>query len=55
MTFSRKNTTYREKGQVNKKVCSVLQTQQKEGNCFGALIVRLDFVLRAVSGRFTPS
>jgi len=41
------------KGHANKKVRRVLQTQQKEGDCFGALSVRLDFVFRTVSIYFT--
>jgi hypothetical protein len=35
------------------KRCVELQTQQKEGDCFGALSVRLDFVFRTVSIYFT--
>jgi hypothetical protein len=31
-TLCQKNPTNREKGQANKEVCSVLQTEQKEGD-----------------------
>jgi hypothetical protein len=43
------------KGHANKNVHRVLQTQQKEGDCFGALSVRLVFVFRTVSRYFTPT
>jgi hypothetical protein len=50
-----KSTTNTGKGHANKKVRRMLQTRQKEGDCFGALSVRLDFVFRTVSRYFTPT
>jgi len=43
-----------EKAMLTKR-CVVLETQQKEGDCFGAQSVRLDFVFRTVSRYFTPT
>jgi hypothetical protein len=37
------------KGQANKGLCSVLQNQKMEGDCFGALIVKLSCVIKKVS------
>jgi hypothetical protein len=44
-----------QKGHANTKVRRVLQTQKKEGDCFGGLSIRLDFVFRTVSRYFTPT
>jgi hypothetical protein len=50
-----KSTGNTGKGHANKKVRRVLQAQQKGGDCFGALSVRLDFVFRTLSRYFTPT
>jgi len=54
-TFSRKNTTDREKARPSKRCVVCYKTIEGRRQCFGAPNVKQPYVLKNVSRHFTPS